>query len=299
MKLSTSVYLTSTNSKSYKALQKFSCGVESVGDKCNLVWEDKIVDSDCAVIMWSPKIVDGAEETKFRVEVFQHYREQNKPVVIIETPIIRIPKFHRFYQYRVGLNDVTRLGCFANTNKSDTRWKNLNLSLAPWKLKGTKFVVCGQYPSDYSLGGIDINRWVENTIYQMKRNTSFEIVYKPHPVSLKHGLSGPTLRRIRTVNTIDWNDVRATVTYSSGMAIDSLMNGVPCITMSERNFAWNYSTHNIQRPHSLSCPHDRQQLFNDLAYAQWSLLEFETGECWKNLRQSVIENPQLGVSSNG
>lgn len=290
-----SVYLTTTNSRQIQVLHRFARGIDLCGDISNPIWEDKIRESDVAVILWSPKIVENAPETNFRVEVFEHYRSQGKPVVIIEQPIIRHPKYKKtylgFFQYRVGINDVTRLGDFANKNKPGDRWNALNLSLADWKRKGTDYVVCGQYPYDYSLGGLDLNAWAEATINTMIRSTTSPIKFKPHPLQTKLNLPLPCLPPdVELINEINWETTRATVTYSSGMSIDSLMNGVPCITCSERNFAWDHSTHDVSTPHQLKYPKDRLQLFHDFAYAQWSAIELEHGQCWKNLRTSFVKS---------
>lgn len=288
-RLKVSVYLTTTNRKQIQVLHRFAKGVDICDDFSHPIMEDRIIDSDVAVILWSPKIVPNAPETNFRCEVFEYYRQRNKPVVIIEQPIIRHQKYKKFagfYQYRVGLNDVTRLGNFANKNKPGDRWNNLVLSLQDWRKAGTDYVVCGQYPFDYSLGGIDLNLWAENAISVLQKNTTCPVKFKPHPLQIKMNLPLPNVD-VEILNEINWDVTRATVTYSSGMSIDSLMHGVPCITTSERNFAWDYSSHDLKNPHQLNyC--NRQQLFHDLSYAQWSINEFEQGLCWKNLRTEVL-----------
>ena len=66
------------------------------------------------------------------------------------------------------------------------------------------------------------------------------------------------------------------VTYSSGAAVDALIEGVPCITFSPASMAWPVSDHRlecIERPTLFA----REQWLYDLAYAQWSPEEMREG----------------------
>tara|TARA_R100001230_G_C5635655_1_gene142555 strand:- start:598 stop:957 length:360 start_codon:yes stop_codon:yes gene_type:complete len=77
----------------------------------------------------------------------------------------------------------------------------------------------------------------------------------------------------------------ATVGYSSGGTVDSLLAGIPVITPSNLNFAYPISSHDISCVENPKME-DRQQLFNDLAYTQWTVTEMAHGLPYKHLLES-------------
>ena len=78
----------------------------------------------------------------------------------------------------------------------------------------------------------------------------------------------------------------ATVTYTSGMAVDSLLEGIPTIACAPGNFAWPVSSHSVSE---INTPKREplNQWFKDLAYCQWNIDEIEQGLPWKHLREKL------------
>ena len=64
--------------------------------------------------------------------------------------------------------------------------------------------------------------------------------------------------------------------------MDSLLAGIPVITPSNLNFAYPISSHSIEDVENPKME-DRQQLFNDLAYTQWTITEMAHGLPYKHL----------------
>ena len=76
----------------------------------------------------------------------------------------------------------------------------------------------------------------------------------------------------------------ATVTYTSGMGIDSYINGVPSFTMDTGNFAYCLGNTNLKYIESPDLP-DREQWLSNLCYAQWCEYEMQEGKVWNHIKE--------------
>lgn len=237
--------------------------------------QNKIVSADVAVIVYSPS--SGQKK-----KIFQHQQQRKKQTLIIEQPIIRqLPKDN--CQHRIGFDDVTRLGEFANYNCPPDRWNSLNIDLEGWGPRGDNIVIVGQCPHDFSLGGLDVNTWYKQVHNDLKKITDKPIRFKPHPKDKSKIPKG--LQRVSDKDF--WNTTHALVTYSSGMAVDGLIKGVPVFCLSERSFAWDAGNTSLQNINTPIYPLNRNQILYNIAYAQWSISEMEKGLPWKRLREYV------------
>ena len=77
------------------------------------------------------------------------------------------------------------------------------------------------------------------------------------------------------------------VTFSSGSAIDSLIEGVPVIATDKRSFAYEISENNINNLFEMKT-NDRVPLLSALANIHWSLSEIQNGEA-ANFFLNLIE----------
>ncbi len=139
---------------------------------------------------------------------------------------------------------------------------------------------------------------MQQTIMRARQVTQRPIVVRPHPVTPEAKmrefaerfarldgiiLDYPPKQTIRAVLEDCW----VLLAYSSSATIDALIEGVPCITLDSANLAWPVSDHDvgmIERPTLFQ----REQWLYDLAYAQWSPAEMQTGRVWRHLRPAVV-----------
>ena len=82
----------------------------------------------------------------------------------------------------------------------------------------------------------------------------------------------------------DLKDCWATVSFTSGGSVDSMLNGVPVITPSNLNFTYPISSHSLKDIEKPTMK-DRQQLLQDLAFTQWTVTEMAHGLPWKHLME--------------
>ena len=95
------------------------------------------MDSDVALIwsvLWSGKMSENKK-------VWDHYRNQGKPVIVIE-----VGGLVRNKTWKLGINGVNRDADFAvDTYEGSDRLVKLGLIKQPWKHTGEYVLVCGQH----------------------------------------------------------------------------------------------------------------------------------------------------------
>ena len=252
-------------------------------------------ESDIAVIFGSWK---KSPKKKWKVIQQHHFtkndiveKHKDKPLIVIETPLLcrTITQNHQYH--RVGLNHFMRgLADFKNKNSKSDRFKKLNLKIKPWRNKGDHILIVGQNMFDASLFGIDFVWWVKNTIQFLRRHTDRDIVFRDHPENkdqMKNLIDEYKWTKqvfYSNEGTIydDLKNAHCTISYTSGSSIDSILAGIPVITCSEYNFLYPISSHSLEDVENPKCG-EREQLLYDLAYAQWSVDEIRQGKPWQHL----------------
>lgn len=270
----------------------------------NIVYweEDSYYDADVAVIFGSWKKVKAPDDEELPENLKHHALKKEiiiqqgmKPVVVIETPLLKRKITDKHEQYRFGLNHyMNKLADFKNKNSKPDRFNKLNLEIKPWRKKtdnGHILITC-QNLNDASLFGINFSLWLSNTIKHLILRTKRKIIVRDHPenkTSLKKLLNNFFIAHTDQVEYQTSGDIKSalknahcTISYTSGSSIDSILEGVPVIPGSEYNFVWDISSHSLDDVENPRCD-KREQLLYDLAYAQWSVKEIENGTAWEHL----------------
>lgn len=289
MKIST--FITSANNPRFESmLEDFS---KAIG--ANIVTGKEYKECDVAVIFGSWKDRNNPWHV-----VKNSVVKNAKNFIVFETPLIGRGKVEDIMQddwYRVGLNGfLANTGKFNNHNKPSDRWekiqKELGVSLKPWKRSGDYIVLALQIPGDASLQGTDISFWARRRLLSIRCQTEMPIILRTpqlkRPYDLKSitkGVRDVTVQegtKENLVPTLD--DAYCTVTYTSGMGVDSVMNGTPTIAYNPGNFAYDISTRFIDSINSIAYP-DREQWINNLSYCQWNISEIQEGLPWEHLKE--------------
>jgi len=267
---------------------------DSVG--LDVTHSKKYEPSDVAVIFGSWKKVNKNRE---HFEKLSHHVLKNDVVnnhrgklVIFETPLLNRKIIQEHDSYRVGLNHYMRgLSDFKNKNSSPDRFNSMGIDIKGWRNQGDHVLVIGQNWNDASLFGISLELWIINTVRMLLKNTDRKIVVRDHPENkgllkdIVNDIFGYTKQVIYDTN-IDikdsLNNAHCTVSYTSGSSIDSALAGVPVITCSEYNFLWPISSHSLEDVENPKLG-ERDQLFYDLAWTQWSVDDIKNGKPWQHL----------------
>ena len=264
-------------------------------------------DIDLAVIFGSAKDRENLHHT-VRTSVINNARNY----IVIETPLLNrtVVKASNHSFYRIGLNGfLSDSGEFNNADSSASRQGLFNVTPKPFKDHSTgSILVLLQLPGDASLRESNHGEWLLETIESIREKTDREIIVRFHPGMSEKGHENffKDIGKIVFMNykNIVWSDGKSSslaqdfektgvcVTYSSGSAIDSVIAGVPTITIDAGNFAYPISSKTLDDLDSPYIPTDqeRQQWINNLSYCQWSREEMSRGDAFRHIFPKVLEN---------
>ncbi len=215
--------------------------------------------------------------------IWQRNVQQGKPTVVLEVGGIK-----RGTTWKVGLNGINRDGDYLPSGNDSTRASLLGLDLKPWTTKGKFILICGQH--DRSLQWQNMPRmsnWLLDTITTIQKHTDKSIVFRPHPrcplpdieKEFKNVYRQVPNKLVGTYDDFDmkFDNIHATISYSSNPGIHSIINGVPAF-VSTSSLAYDVGNdidflEDIKEPHMGA----RQQWLNDYAHTEWTVEEISQG----------------------
>lgn len=218
--------------------------------------------------------------------------EQQKPTIVLEVGGIK-----RGTTWKVGLNGINRDAYFGPSGNSSDRVRLLGLQVKPWKYDGEHILIAGQH--DKSLQWKDMPAmatWVHDTITFIRAQTDRPIIFRPHPRcplpaiehDFKHVKRQEPLQIKGSYDDFDmqFNNIWATVSWSSNPAIHSIINGVPAFT-GPSSLAFDVAEQNLR---NIENPlyGDRTQWLNDYAHTEYTIEEISKGIPLKNLTSKLF-----------
>ena len=234
---------------------------------------------DIAVI-WSVLWQGRMEKNK---TVWEQNRMLNKPVIVLE-----VGGMHRGTTWKVGLNGINRSAYFGPDNNNDDRHRLLGLSLKPWRTQGEHILLCGQHDKSLQWTGMPVqSKWVIETIKTIQTHSKRLILFRPHPrcplPTIENEFKNVYRQQpVQLPNSYDdfdmgFDNVHATVSYSSNPGVHSIINGIPAF-VGTSSLAYDVANdidflHDIEQP----LMPDRQQWLNDYAHTEYTLEEIAQG----------------------
>lgn len=245
-------------------------------------------DADAALIwsvLWHGRMLPNQK-------VWQHYRSQNKSVVVVEVGSIK-----RGITWKVGLNGINRDAYFGTGNMDDLRSRKLELELKPWQRSGEYILICGQHDRSLQWQNMpSMSNWFLQTYDSIRKHTDRPIVFRPHPRcrlpeierGLKYVYRQDPLQISGTYDdyNLNFDNIWATINYSSNPGIHSVIAGVPAF-VGAGSLAYDAANDidllcNIEKP----LMPDRQQWLNDYAWTEYTVEEIAQGLPWQRLRNA-------------
>tara|TARA_Y100000593_G_scaffold94381_1_gene193196 strand:- start:1270 stop:2232 length:963 start_codon:yes stop_codon:yes gene_type:complete len=304
--------LSDTDSKR-QVFKDFAKGVISQGDEAFVQENLEYKECDVAVIFGAVRDKPSkAHLHKLKAEIIEKHKPNNSLLVFDNAVIGRkINEPGAAPYYRLGINGfLNDEADFNNINSKPERWekikKDLGQEIKPWRKRGSYILLILQKMFDASLRGIESERprkhieWALNVIDEIHKTTDRPIIIRPHPLSLssldelewmkilKENI--PIRKRVTIISVGTISDVLrdcwACVTYTSGSAVDALLDGIPTVTYDGGSMGYPICEHDCKNIENLSMPDRKQWLYN-LAYTQWHVKEMSTGEPWLHLRDRI------------
>ena len=264
------------NSGPVLAAVKFSLGRAGV----RLV--ENNMECDAAMIwsvLWSGRMLANKE-------VYRHYRNQNKPVIIVE-----IGALHRGRTWKISVNNVTSNGYYGHLTDLDwDRPNKLGVKLLRPSVTQPNVLIALQHHKSMQVDSIpDMTEWLRNTVQIIKNNTDRPITVRPHPRSRIEIPTGLTIENPRPVpGTYDSFDMHfnchAVVNYNSGPGIQAAIAGVrPIVDFSSLAYPVSIGLPDIEQPYD----RDRDLWLTQICHTEYTVEELQTGLWLKRIELAL------------
>jgi hypothetical protein len=208
--------------------------------------------------------------------IIEGQQRQGRRWIVLERGYLRRDRY-----YAAGWGGLNGRADFCNRGMPGDRFEALGLEIRPWRTGGDHVILCGQVPTDASVQHVDHLGWLADTARELARTTRRPVLYRPHPLGPGMPVPGTILERERSFEEV-LDGAWACVTFSSNAAVEAALAGVPVFACDEGSMALPIANRDLSEIERPAMP-DREQWAFDLAYAQWTLEEFENGSCWQHL----------------
>jgi len=213
--------------------------------------------------------------------VWEQNRLLDRPVIVLEVGGIK-----RGTTWKVGLNGINKDAYFGNATRGSNRAKRFGLELKPWRTEGEYILICGQHDKSLQWAGMPpMSQWVQKTITEIQQYTNRPIIFRPHPRcplphiehEFKNVLRQDPRKLTGTYDDFDmkFDNIWATVSWSSNPGIHSIINGVPAF-VGPSSLAWNVanaSLEDIEDPHMGA----REEWLEEYAHTEHTIDEIAQG----------------------
>ena len=281
-------------------LDNFLAGVQASGDTAIAHRQMSVLDCDVAFIQgFVHEHGKSAPHLQLRKNAVENQKNKGKRSLIVDSNLFLYAdpgNTKRYLRYSFdGVFPTT--GFYFDTEVDPLRWqkisKNLNIELKPYRTQGNHILICCQRNGGWSMKGIPVQQWLDETISKVKVYTDRPIVVRPHPGDKKwRNYLKITQKNVSlSTNHIrqDLQGAWATVLHNSSPAVASAIEGIPVFLTDpnpEFSQAAEVSNTNLKR---LEDPKmfDRQAWIEKLSMCHWNFEELRSGEAWQFFRRFI------------
>lgn len=247
--------------------------------------QENSMNSDAAVIwsvLWNGRM-------KANQQVYEHYRAQGKPVIVIE-----IGALYRGATWKIAVNNVTNQGYYGHLDNLDLdRPKKLRISLATQTITKPEIIIALQHIRSLQVSYIpDMGEWLKQTISILRNNTDRPITVRPHPrCRMPMPVLPPDIKieqprqLVNTYDSFDMHfDCHAVVNYNSGPGIQAAIAGVrPLVEFSSLAYPVSVGYPDIEQPYTI----DRHLWLAQICHTEYTLDELRTGIWLKRIEPAL------------
>lgn len=185
-----------------------------------------------------------------------------------------------YWRWCVGnLHDNRRL------NVPPDRFIEQNHVVKPWETQGDHILICpSSQTMTHFMTGLTVEQWVQKVVDYVSERTNRPIKLRLKPRG--KGTSGPSVAQ-RSIEE-DLEGAYCLITAGSLTAIDALKAGIPVVATSKRFCPAAWCSNTMRQINNLTL-YDREQLFYNLAYKQYSIKEMREGICYENSKLYLID----------
>ena len=257
----------------------------------NALGHDVVVNGDNGIdVIWS--VLWNGRMSPNRI-IWEKNVSQSKPTIVLEVGGIK-----RGTTWKVGLNGINRTAYFGEQDNDRTRADSLGLVCKPWRSNGDFILICGQHDKSLQWQHMpQMSNWLLDTVKTIQKHTDRPIVFRPHPrcplpdieKEFKNVYRQVPNKLAGTYDDFDmkFDNIHATISYSSNPGIHSIINGVPAF-VGTSSLAYDVGNdidflHDIEEPHMGA----RQHWLNNYAHTEWTIEEISQGLPLKRLTSKL------------
>lgn len=282
-------------------LDYFIQGVNSCGDHGVAHKGMNAIDCDVALIQgFVHEHGKDAAHLRLRRNAIDLQKRNNKRSLIVDSSLfLYVNKENPYHYLRYSFDGVfPTTGFYFDTVVNPDRWKKisqkLNLELKPQKINGEHILLCLQRNGGWSMQGLDVQQWLDQTVIKIRQYSKRKIIVRTHPGDKKIN----SILKINHKNVVlsknpnlidDLKDAWATVVYNSSPSVSSVIEGVPVFITdkqpknSQSFEVANLDLSNIENP---SLP-DRQAWIEKISMCHWNFEELRSGEAWDYIKKFI------------
>jgi len=213
--------------------------------------------------------------------IWERNISQSKPTIVLEVGGIK-----RGTTWKVGLNGINRDAFFGDGGNDSNRARRLGLELKPWKEIGEYILICGQHDKSLQWKNMpSMSKWVMQTIETIQQYSKRPILFRPHPrcplPNIEHEFKNVIRQEPRKTPgsyddfDIQFDNIYATISWSSNPGIHSIINGVPAF-VGPSSLAYDVANTDLAKIENPNMP-DRTQWLNDYAWTEFTVEEISAG----------------------
>jgi len=189
-------------------------------------------------------------------------------------------------------------GFYFDTDIDPVRWKkisaNLNISLKPYRSTGNHILLCLQRNGGWSMRGLPVMDWLNQTIHEIRKYSSRHIMVRAHPGDKKVDsylkINHPNTSLSQNKRLLDdFKNAWATVVYNSSPSVASAIEGIPIfLTDSQPEYSQSQDVANLDlsKIENPNMP-DRQVWIERLSMCHWNFDELKSGEAWQFFKRYI------------
>ncbi len=217
-------------------------------------------------------------------KLWRFYQKRGIPTMMFDKGYSRHTKGRCWEYWRVSYNDHHPTSTtLMKRNYPGGRFNGLGFKIEPWRKQGDHILIAGSSAKYHYFSKLpDPTTYAEYLIKAIRYITDRPIIYRPKP-SWKGAtpIEGTSFSSCKDPLKGVLTNCHAVVTHGSNTCFEAALNGVPSIIMGEgvTKSISSTSLYDIETP----AMNDREQLFYNLAYHQWTLAEFESGKAFKTI----------------
>lgn len=289
------------NMEKPRILDYFCQGVTAAGDTAIAHRGLDVIECDVALIQgFVHEHGKSAPHLQLRKNAVDLQKRTNKRSLIVDSNLfLYADKTNPLHYLRYSFDGVfPTTGFYFDRDVDSSRWqkisKDLGISLQPWRTQGNHILICLQRNGGWSMRGLDVIRWMNSTILEIRKYSKRPIVVRAHPGDKKIGSYLKVNHKSVSLSTNidlkeDLQNAWATVVYNSSPSVASIIEGIPAfLTDPEPQYSQSVDVANvdismIEDPIMI----DRQSWIERLSMCHWKFDELRSGEAWNFFRKYI------------